>query len=90
MYTRYFKVPWGYWIDVYGHIMPQDDVALSQPCDTKNTEDDIILNFKSYESRGHLIILVSQSQTPSWKNFKEAEGSQKVSAFLYPYIHPYQ
>lgn len=43
MYTRSFKVPWGYWIDVYGHIMPQDDVAQSQPCDTKNTDDIILM-----------------------------------------------
>lgn len=82
MYTRSFKVPWGDWIDVYSHIMPQDDVALSQPCDRKKTEDDMIWNFKSNGSREHLIMLVSQPQTPSSTNFKEAEGWQKVSAFF--------
>lgn len=33
MYTRSFKVLWGLRIDVYGHVMPQDDVAPLQPCD---------------------------------------------------------
>lgn len=87
MYTRSFKVPWGYWIDVHSHIMPQGDVALSQLCDMKNTEDDIIWNFKSYGSSEHLIMQVSQPQMPSWTNFKEANSWQKVFAFFLS-IHP--
>lgn len=75
---------------MYGHIMPQDDVALSQPRDTKNIEVDIIWNFESYGSREHLVMLVSQSQMPRWTNFKEAEGSQKVSAFFFLSVHPYR
>lgn len=35
MYTRSLKVPWGKRIDVYVDVIPQDDVAPSQLCDTK-------------------------------------------------------
>lgn len=45
-YTRFFEVSQSLRIDVFGHVMPQDDVAPSQLCDIEDAEDDIIPNIE--------------------------------------------